>query len=236
MKTQRISMLALISVFGLLQTPGAQAQLAVVDVHAIGQLVQEVQTLSQTLQTARSQLSQAQAQFQALTGSRGMQNLLAGTVRNYLPTSATELMLALQGGGTYSSLSTAIQAASQANAVLSSGQLALLSPADQQRLLEARATVALLQGLSGTALSNASGRFTDIQQLITAIGTATDPKAILDLQSRASTEQGMLQNEQTKLQTLYQAAQAQHWSDRERSREQAVAGHGDFSTRFEPTP
>ena len=236
MTTPRIWMLVLISVLGLLRTPGAHAQLAVVDVRAIGQLLQEVQVLNQTLQTARSQLSQAQAQFQALTGSRGMQNLLSGTVRNYLPTSEAELLSALQGGGSYSSLSTAIQSAAQANAVLSAGQLALLSPADQQRLLEARATVALLQGLSGTALSNASGRFTDIQQLITTIGTATDPKAILDLQSRVSTEQGMLQNEQTKLQTLYQAAEALHWSDRERSREQAVAGHGDFSTRFEPTP
>jgi len=236
MKTLRIGMLVMACACGLLQAPGAHAQWAVVDVGAIAQLVQEVETLDQTLQTARSELQQAQAEYQSLNGTRGMQNLLSGQVRNYLPAGESDFAAALQGGGAYPALSAAVRAASQSNALLSAGQLALMPAADRQRLLESRATVALAQGVSGTALSNASARFAALQQLIDRIGGATDPKAALDLQARIAAEQSMLQNEQTKLQALYQALQAQHWSDQQRAREQAIAGHGDFATRFEPTP
>ena len=236
MRLARLWMLALTFFCGLLQAPSAQAQWAVVDVGAIAQLVQEVQTLDQALQTARGQLQQAQAEYQSLTGTRGMQNLLAGQVRNYLPGSVSELAAVLQGGGSYPGLSQAVQAAVRSNALLTDGQLSLLAPADRQRLLDSRSTVALLQGVAGTALSNASGRFASLQQLIDGIGGATDTKAALDLSARIAAEQSMLQNEQAKLATLYQAAQAQRWSDQQRAREQVVAGHGDFASRFEPAP
>jgi type IV secretion system protein VirB5 len=96
--------------------------------------------------------------------------------------------------------------------------------------------VALLQALSQDALGNASGRFASVQQLIDAIPSARDQKGILDLQARIGAEQGMLQNEQTKLQVLYQTAVAQDWATQQRAREQVIAAQGDFATRFEPTP
>ena len=65
--------------------PAAHAQFAVIDVASVTQLISEVQTLEQQLATARSQLAQAQQEYQAMTGGRGMQQLLSGTVRNYLP-------------------------------------------------------------------------------------------------------------------------------------------------------
>ncbi len=236
MNTLKTWMLVLVSVCGLLQARGAHAQWAVIDVGAIAQLVQEVATLDQTLQTARGELQQAQAEYQSLTGTRGMQNLLAGQVRNYLPSSESSLAAALQGGGAYPGLSSAVQAASASSAVLDDGQLALLPAADRQRLLEARSTAASLQGVAGAALADSSGRFASLQQLIDAVGTTADPKAALDLQARIAAEQSMLQNEQTKMQTLYQALQARHWTDQQRAREQVIAGHGDFATRFEPAP
>ena len=229
-------MIVLVSLCSLLQSRGAHAQWAVIDVGAIAQLIQEVSTLEQSLQTAQGELQQAQAQYQSLTGTRGMQNLLAGQLRNYLPTSLSGLTTSLQGGSGFASLTSAMQSASQSNALLNAQQLAILPPEDRQRLVEARNTVALLQGLTGTAVANASGRFSSLQQLIEAIGGAADPKAVMDLQARIVAEQGMLQNEQTKLQSLYQAAQAQHWSDQQRTREQVVLGHGDFASRFEPVP
>lgn len=217
--------------------PTAQAQWAVIDVSALAQLMQQVQTLDQALTTARGQLSQAQQEFQAITGTRGMQDLLSGTVRNYLPGNMTDLTAALaQVNSGYAGLSTAIQAALQANAVLTPQQLAAL-PADQQARITAwRSTIALLQGITGSALSNSSSRFGAIQQLISAIGTATDQKAALDLQARIGAEAGMLQNEQTKLQSLYQAAQAQQWANAQQDREAVIAGHGQFAARFEPRP
>jgi hypothetical protein len=208
--------------------PAAHAQWAVVDVGAIAQLLQQVQTALKQLQTAENQLTQAQQHYQAITGSRGMQNLLGGTVRNYLPTDAVSLQAALTGGGSNGSLSAAVQSALNSNAVLSPATLAALSPAQRTALQTQRQSTALLQGLSQQALANSSARFASIQQLIGAIGTAQDPKAILDLQARMTAEQSMLQNEQTKLQVLYQTVSAQAIAGRQRASEQAIADVGSL--------
>ena len=58
----------------------------------------------------------------------------------------------------------------------------------------------------------------------------------LDLQARIAAEQVMLQNEQTKLQVLYQATQAQESSMRQQARERVIEEHGRFETRFQPSP
>jgi type IV secretion system protein VirB5 len=216
--------------------PAARAQWAVIDVGAIAQLVREVATLDQQLQTAEAQLSQANTALQTMTGSRGMQLLLAGTVRNYLPASASQLTAALQGGGAYPGLAVDVRTAVNANAVLSPSQLSALSPTDQQQIAAGRQSAALRQALAQEALANSSARFAAIQSLIAAISTAKDQKAILDLQARISAELGMLQNEQTKLQVLAQANDAMAAVNAQQQREQAIAGQGQFGTRFSPVP
>ena len=55
----------------------AAAQIPVTDVGAIVQLVSQLQALEQQVETARQQLAQAQSEFQAITGGRGMERLLA---------------------------------------------------------------------------------------------------------------------------------------------------------------
>src|ERR1039457_5341785 len=77
----------------------AQAQLAVIDAPAVAQLVQEVQTVRQQLQVAQAQLLQAKQALQSMTGDRGMELLLGGITRNYLPTSWTQLAEAAQASG-----------------------------------------------------------------------------------------------------------------------------------------
>jgi len=221
----------------LLAGPRAQAQFAVIDIASVTQLIQQAQTLTQQLQAARAQLGQAQALYQSMSGPRGMEQLLAGITRNYLPTDWSQLSAARQGGGAaYSALAADVNNAVTANAVLSSQQLAALPAGAQSQIGAARGSVALLQALSQEALANSSNRFASIQQLINAIPTATDQKGILDLQARIGAEQGMLQNEQTKLQVLYQAAQSQAAALRQQEREQIIAGHGRFAARFEPSP
>jgi type IV secretion system protein VirB5 len=164
-----------------------------------------------------------------MTGTRGMQNLLSGTNRNYLPSNWSQLTAtASQGGGTYGSLSSGIQTQMTANAVLTPAQLALLSPAERAQVQSARQTAATLQTAANQAMTTTSARFASIQQLINTIGSAQDPKAIADLQARISGEQVMLQNEQTKLQLLFQAAQAQEWARQQQAREQAVASIGSL--------
>lgn len=197
--------------------PAARAQWAVVDVGAIAQLIQEVQQMEQALQVAQNQLNQAQQTYQSMTGGRGMETLLAGTVRNYLPSNWAQLSTSLAGP---------IQSTINANAVLTAAQWAALSPAEQQQLAAARSNAALLQVATQQAYSTTSSRFSSVQQLINAIPTASDQKGILDLQARIQAEQGMLQNDQTKLQVLFQLVQAQELERRQRTREQAISDVG----------
>jgi type IV secretion system protein VirB5 len=216
--------------------PVAQAQWAVVDAPAIVQLIQEVQTMAQQLATAKQQLSQAQQALQAMTGDRGMEQLLSGTIRNYLPTNWPQVTGALHGSGGFSTLSGDVQSLVTANAVLSSQRLATLSPAGQQLVLGTRQWNAMQQALTREALANASSRFVALQSLIAAISTATDQKGILDLQTRISAELGMLQNEQTKMQMLTQSTQAQQLTLRQQAQEEVLSGHGRFEARFQPLP
>jgi type IV secretion system protein VirB5 len=237
MPTPKFGVLTVVLAASIAFGPAARAQWAVIDVPAIAQLIQEVQTMEQQLAIAKNQLQSAQQTVQAMTGDRGMERLLAGGTRNYLPSNWSQVTGALagQGSGGYGGLSTDVRNAMTANAVLSPQRLATLSAADQRQIQAARQWNAMEQALAHEALANASGRFASIQTLIAAISTASDQKAVLDLLARISAEVGMLQNEQTKLQVLHQSTQAQAASIQQQAREQVVAEHGRFESRFQPT-
>jgi len=214
----------------------ARAQWAVVDAPAIAQLIQQVRTLEEAAQTARDQLTQARQTLKTMTGDRGMQLLLRGTPRNYLPSTWAQLSGVTQGGGAFPLMSADARSAIDAMAVLTPQQLSMLSADGRRSIVAARRTSAVQLAVAQEALATTSGRFAAIQSLIAAIPAAADQKAILDLQARISAELGMLQNEQTKLQILHEATEAQASVDRQRDWERAVAGQGDFATRFRPNP
>ena len=217
--------------------PAARAQWAVIDVAAVARLSAELQTLEQSLTTQQQQFFAAEAQLRAMSGTRGMQDLLGGIRRNYLPENWAQLRTAADGSpGSYPELSSAVRAAIAAHAYLSPGELQGLSLSAQQQLAANRRTAALLQAITASALSDTSARFSGLKQLIATIGTAQDQKSILDLNARIGAEQTMLENEQTKLRVLFAAAQAERWVDHEREREAAIAAQGNFATRFRPTP
>lgn len=221
----------------LLAAPAAQAQFAVIDIGAITQLIAQAQILEDQLTTARNHLAQAKSEYVSITGGRGMERLLSGTHRNYLPASWAELQAAMQSaGGLYGALSGGIATTVADSAVLSPQALALL-PADvREQIKTARRLAALQQNLTRQALANSSNRFASLQQLIDAIPAAQDQKAVLDLQARVNAENSMLQNEQSKLVTLFQLVQAEEHANQQQVRERAVAGHGQFATRFQPVP
>jgi type IV secretion system protein VirB5 len=216
--------------------PAARAQWAVVDAPAIVQLIQEVEDLEQVISTARSQLQQARQALQTMTGDRGMEMLLNGTVRNYLPSAWQQIANATSSGGSGGALAADIQSNVLANSVLSPARLATLSPASQQLIQAARQWGAARQSIAHQALANSSGRFSSLQTLISTIGSASDQKGILDLQARIDAELGMLQNEQTKLQVLNQSLLAQESTLQQQAREMAIEAHGRFDSRFQPTP
>jgi len=209
----------------------AHAQFAVIDIASLTQLIQQYETLNQQLTTARNQLSQAQSEYAAITGNRGMQYLLGGTVRNYLPGNYAQFSQVMSGSsGSFPGLASDVGTLVSRNAVLTPRQVAALSPAEQAQLTSARQSAATLAVTSQTALANSSSRFTGLQQLIGAIASAGDQKASLDLNARIAAEQGMLQNEGTKLQVLYQIAQSEEWARAQRAREQAILDQGSLRT------
>jgi type IV secretion system protein VirB5 len=207
----------------------ANAQFAVIDVASLTQLIQEYETLQQELTTAQNQLSQARSEYAAMTGSRGMERLLGGTVRNYLPGSWTQLSQVMSGSSSgYGGLAGQVQSLIQANAILSATQVSRLSPAQQAQLTFARRSSALAQVSARTALANSSERFSALQQLISAIGSATDQKGALDLSARIAAEVGMLQNEHTKIAVLSEVQRAEERAHAQQLREQAIADQGSL--------
>lgn len=227
--------LALLLVF----TPISAARavgIPVIDVAALTQLLQQMQYWLQQIQLMKNQLDQAQQAYRSVTGPRGMQNLLAGSLRNYLPPDWNQMIGVLNNASaTYNGLAAQIQTAMNANAVLSTGQVAALSLRQQQIVVKGRQAAALVQVTSRAAYENTSQRFGAIQQLINAIAAAGDAKAIQDLQGRISAEQAMLQNEQTKLQVLFQTAQGEQWAQQQRVREESLNAVGRYGAANHPS-
>ncbi len=208
----------------------AQAQFAVIDVGAITQLILQVQQLQQALQVAQNTLTQEAQAYAAITGGRGMQWLLSGINRNYLPANWAELLGAQNGaGGAYGALGSDVAATLQRNTLLMPNNTRNFSAAENAALVARRSSVALKEALTRQELANVSQRFAAIQTLINAIPTATDEKGILDLQARIQVEQGMLQNENSKLHVLYAAAESQGETERERADEQAIVDIGHLN-------
>ena len=155
--------------------------------------------------------------------------------RSYLPADWTEMQRVLDGtSAQYGALSGAVVAAVEARAVLDDARLASLGQVERDGVLQARQSTAASAVLAQRAYANAGQRFAALQSLVNAVGNAPDAKAIADLQGRVAAEEAMLSNEQAKLVALAQAAQAEQWAQAVELREAAIAGHGEFDTRFHP--
>jgi Skp family chaperone for outer membrane proteins len=222
-----------VALIALTAAPASRAQWAVVDVGAITQLIQEVNYWKQQIQAMSSQLNQLQNTYSAMTGNRGMQNVLPMTplMRNYLPPDWAGLMAALAGlNRSYGVLGTQLNSALTTNAILTPAQVSRLSPQEQAQLQSSRNSAALMQATSQQSLQSAGQRFTSLQQLINAIPTATDQKGALDLHARIAAEQAMLENEQAKIQSLNQALEADERARQQRAQELSISNLGSLRT------
>lgn len=167
-----------------------------------------------------------------------MQNLMpvSTDARNYLPGDWQEMEQVLAGqSARYGALARAVSAEIEANAVLTPAFVAGRSAEEQAVIEGGRTHAAWLAASTRDAYAQASARFTELQQLIGAVGQVGDAKAVADLQARIATEQAMLANEQAKLELLAQMGQAEQATQAQRMREAALAGHGRFAARFQPT-
>ena len=229
--------MAMVVLAGWLVAPAVRAAMPVIDVVSIRQLIAQVEYWKQQVAGMANQLAQLEQTHAALTGGRGMESLLATSEaqRNYLPADWAEMSRVREGSSAqYGGLSAAVASAIEARAVLNEARLASLSDAERASVLRARQSAASAAVMAQRAFSNAGERFAALQGLVTAVGQAPDAKAVADLQARIAAEQAMLGNEQAKLAMLAQAAQAEQWTQAVELREAAIAGHGEFESRFHP--
>lgn len=208
----------------------ARAGIPVIDVAAVANLIQQIAYWQQQITGMTNQLNRLEQTYDSMTGGRGMESLVPMTnlQRNYLPPDYSELLNVINGSSTtYAGLSGQLQSIMAANAVLTNTQLGAMTPEMRQIVESGRRSAAMVSSFTQSAYQNTSQRFAALQGLITMIGSAADTKAIQDLQGRIGAEQAMLTNEQSKLQTLFQMAQADQWAEQQRRRERAIRGIGN---------
>ncbi|MGQ5273752.1 P-type DNA transfer protein VirB5 [Xanthomonas arboricola pv. corylina] len=209
MKTIKLNALAMASALtlGLVIAPisASATGIPVVDAAGLAQAISQYQQLVAQLENMQSQLKQAKDQYDALTGGRGMENLLRNENRNVIPTNWQETLAQMQGGE-ISGLAQSIKANARK---IDTATLDQLTPELRSMTEQLANTAATQQASAGQTYDNASKRFSRLQGLMDAIPQAKDLKAVADLQARIQVEQVMLQNETIKMQALAEASNAQ---------------------------
>lgn len=206
---------ALITAF-ILSTSVNYAHAGIPVVDAIGNVNLALQYAKQIIQytTQLEELTEAintvtelKNTYDAVTGNRGLGTIMNGTVdqlaRRYLPAGYSDVKAlsgssAVTGYGALQSAVTALKAS--VSTTLSS---TYSSNPDALALFNGQVnSLATQQALGESAYSAVVGRTANIESLIATIGSATDPKAIAEMQARIGAEQALIQNEAVRVQTL----------------------------------
>lgn len=175
----------------------AHAQIPVTDAAAIAKStaehVAEIAKWVDQLKAMEQQFNQMRAQYDAITGSRGMGQLMNNATRQVLPNDFTQsydkLMTLGQGGVS--------QDAKKIYDVIKKLDCSRYQDPNAKLSCEAKAyaepeNASYING----ALEAAQERAQQLRQLISQVDGATDLKAASDLANRIAAEQSMLQNEQ----------------------------------------
>jgi type IV secretion system protein VirB5 len=203
----------------------ALAQIPVTDAASIAkQAAAQVETMVKwktQYDQMLSQIEQQKQQYQSVTGSRGLGNILNDPkMRNYLPNDWQKVYDSVKNGG-YAGLSGTARGVYDQNKVFDS--CAHITSSEQRTACEARAVKpAQDKGFALDAYDAAKGRINQIDQLMDKINTTQDPKAIAELQGRIAAEQANIQNEQTKLQLYSMVAAAEEKVQLQRAREMSM--------------
>ncbi|QIE30255.1 P-type DNA transfer protein VirB5 [Caballeronia sp. SBC2] len=162
------------------------------DVVMAGQLEQQVQTMEQQYTTMTTQLN-------ALTGNRGLGQILDNpSMHSYLPDQWQSIYGQVKGG----QLSGISSAASQ----IESDEGMTATTPGQQRYND---TLAANKAMSMQAYQANLSRLQNIKSLMQQSDATQDPAAKADLQNRLQSENAMIQNEQTRLNLMGQLQQAE---------------------------
>ena len=225
----RILLAAATAALTLAIAPTVQAQQIVHDPRALAQMVQEARTTLEQLRALQAQVEQGQQLFDSLNDLSGV-NALASelglpTVRNPLP-DMRSLRAAADGD-----LSALGDLADRADAIRRETRL-YTPPAGDPGSAEAyyrdsleRAGARTARDLAvGEAVGDAADRrLQGLETLRSALDTAPNARAVMDLEARLAAEQALIQNEQVRLQGLALTQAAEARLEEQRARERAEA-------------
>lgn len=218
----------------------AQAQIVVTDPISIAkdaaEFAENVVRWKRQFEEMQAQLKQAEDQFKALTGGRGLGTILNDPrYREYLPTEWQGVYDSVRNGG-YAGLSGRAYEIYNENQVFDG--CAHIQVDTQRLACEAKAVKgAQDKAFALDAYDAARDRLNQIDQLMARINSTQDPKDIQELQGRIAAEQAMIANEQTKLQMYAMVAAAEDRLQEQREHELAMkdaAKRGGLFETVEP--
>jgi P-type DNA transfer protein VirB5 len=191
----------------------ANAGIPVIDVSNLAQSIQQViawgqqyTQMAQQITTMRDQYTQLTNTYNAMTGNRGLGTLLNGVVdqaaRRYLPADGTQIgQLSTGVVAGFGSLQATISR--YKSSVTSLPGTTFSVGTDAARAFDARVnSMATQQALGEAAYTSTAQRTTALENMISTIGVADDPKAIAEINARIVAQQALIANEATKLQAL----------------------------------
>ncbi len=162
----------------------------VFDASSFGQMVMSVKAL-------HDQLTQLQATYQAVSGTRNLGSLLYDpTLKKYLPADWAKVYDTATAGG-YAGISGPLRAVQDRERLPGTVNDAQASIAARSRTTAMTDKAVGLQGFDG-----ARARLAQIEQLMRQINLTHDAKGVQEIQARIAVEQAAVQNETTKLQLV----------------------------------
>ena len=199
--------MAIASSCALLGLPSVHAQVIVNDPLALVQQLQQVLHELTQIENQITMIEHQRAEFQSITGSRGLGSLFRNTAfDNYVPLNAGNLIQNIAASG-YSGLSPAAKAIRDAGMLYNCEDIA---DANQRTFCQSQlAQPYQAKALWQQALQSANGRIGQVQGLITAINSTSDPKAIAELQARIAGEQALIEHERSRAQMLRDLVEAE---------------------------
>ena len=194
--------------------------------------MQQYENALQQLNQLKTQVAQGKQLYDGFNTASGVNSLAtelaSPALRAFLP-DADKYVAAARGDlsalGSLGSAATSIRSATRLYTAPST------DPVGQD--LEAAGNRAARDLALGQQVATVSAtRLQGLQQLQTSIGTATDARAVMDLQARLQAEQAMIANDQVRLQGLTMAQAAEDRVQQQRDRERAATAHAEAQTAF----
>ena len=176
-------------------------------------MVSQVNQLKQQYETMQQQYQQLQQTYHSMSGIRNMGDIVNNpALRKYLPPDYQQVLKLGTGvtNGSYGTLDGAVNGMKQASKILDITETRIdPNSATGKAYQDAQNQAAVNRVLAEESFRQSGARIDDLQQLLNKVNNAPDDKDIQDLQARIQAEQTLLQNEQIRLASLAQLAQAQ---------------------------